>query len=226
VSRCQYLDWVVRESLRVHAPVTSTMRVCMRDEDEIPVSYSGPNGEHGGGGYLDKNGVRRYGIRVKKWDIITVPIQAINKSKAQWGQDAHLFRPERWEQPPVEAKAIPGLYSNTLTFLNGNPLDGNRACIGYKFAIIEIKIFLYVLLKDLEFSMDPSLVIEKKVNVVTRPFVKSEPHLGNQMPLLVRRASPPGLSSDPPIHHPPSPESHLLVSPRSSILTARSPRPP
>lgn len=38
VMRCEYLDWVVRESLRLHCPVTSTMRVCMRDEDEIPVN--------------------------------------------------------------------------------------------------------------------------------------------------------------------------------------------
>ncbi|KAF7357654.1 Cytochrome P450 [Mycena sanguinolenta] len=177
LSKCEYLDWIVRETLRLHAPITSTMRVCMRDEDEIPVSSEGANGEHGGG-CLDKNGKRLYGIRVKKWDIITIPIQAINKSQALWGEDARAFKPERWAQPPSTAKAIPGLYSNTLTFLNGNPLDGNRACIGYKFALIEMKIFLYTLLKDIEFRQEASMVIEKKVNVVTRPFVKSEPELG------------------------------------------------
>jgi hypothetical protein len=46
-------------------------------------------------------------------------------------------RPERWENIPEEVKAIPGLYANILTFLNGNPLGGNRACIGYKFALLE-----------------------------------------------------------------------------------------
>ncbi|KAF7365456.1 Cytochrome P450 [Mycena venus] len=193
LSKCEYLDWVLRETLRLHAPITSTMRVCMRDEDEIPVT---------GGGCLDKNGNRLSGIRVKKWDIITIPIQAINKSQALWGEDARSFKPERWAQPPSTAKAIPGLYSNTLTFLNGNPLDGNRACIGYKFALIEMKIFLYTLLKDIEFRQEPSMVIEKKVNVVTRPFVKSEPELGNQMPLYIRRAPPSDESSLPPHHTP------------------------
>ncbi|KAJ7695716.1 cytochrome P450 [Mycena rosella] len=187
LSKCEYLDWVIRETLRLHAPITSTMRVCMRDEDEIPVTA---DVERGDPGCLDKNGKRLYGIRVKKWDIITIPIQAINKSRALWGEDTRAFKPERWANPPSTAKAIPGLYSNTLTFLNGNPLDGNRACIGYKFALIEMKIFLYTLLKDIEFRQDPSMVIEKKVNVVTRPFVKSEPDLGNQMPLYIRRAPP------------------------------------
>jgi len=77
-----------------------------------------------------------------------------------------------------------------LTFLNGNPINGNRACIGFKFALTEIKVFLYVLLRDLVFTIDADLVIERKVNVVTRPCVKSEPERGNQMPLRVRRFVP------------------------------------
>ncbi len=76
--------------------------------------------------------------------------------------------------------------------------------------------FLFVLVRDLEFAIDPTLEIEKKVkyvpswlcvvarcsrpclsppaSVVTRPCVKSEPHRGNQMPLYIRRVSSP---SDP-----------------------------
>ncbi|KAK0222053.1 cytochrome P450 [Armillaria fumosa] len=184
IMKCQYLDWVVRETLRLHSPVTNTMRVCMRDEDEIPIDCSPTSTAPGG--YLDKDGVRRYTIKVKKWDIITIPIQAINDSERLWGEDSKVFRPERWAaRTTLRANSIPGLYSNIMTFLNGNPIDGNRSCIGYKFALLEIKIFLYVLLKDLEFSIDPVMVIEKRVNVVTRPFVKSEPQLGNQLPLFV-----------------------------------------
>ncbi|KAJ7202836.1 cytochrome P450 [Mycena pura] len=191
LGRCSYLDWVVRETLRLHAPITSTMRVCMRDEDAIPVASfdSDPKRPE----CRDRLGRRLNAIRVHRGDIVTVPIQAINKSTAIWGADACAFRPERWAQPqpPTDGAKPPGLYANTLTFLNGNPLYGNRACIGYKFALIEMKIFLYVLLKDIEFAMEPSMVVEKKVNVVTRPFVKSEPELGNQMPLYIRRAPPP-----------------------------------
>jgi cytochrome P450 len=80
---CEYLDWVVREALRLHSPVTSTMRVCMRERDEIPVGKEG---------YVDRYGRRRWTIPVKRWDIVSVPIQAINKSTALWGEDAGEFR--------------------------------------------------------------------------------------------------------------------------------------
>ena len=60
-------------------------------------------------------------------------------------------RPERWDTPPQEARVIPGLYSNTLTFLNGNPVGGNRACIGYKFALMEWVISRFVALHSIAF---------------------------------------------------------------------------
>ncbi|TFY73875.1 hypothetical protein EWM64_g10137, partial [Hericium alpestre] len=127
-------------------------------------------------------------VRLRRGDIVTVPIQAVNRCVEIWGEDAKQFRPDRWLNPPAAATAIQGLYSHTLTFLNGAPAGGNghRGCIGYRFALAEIKIFLYTLLRDLEFTIDDGIVIEKRVNVVTRPFVKSAPGSGNQMPLRVR----------------------------------------
>ncbi|KAH8114681.1 cytochrome P450 [Phellopilus nigrolimitatus] len=177
--RHEYLDCVVREALRLYSPVSSTMRVCAapRGWDEIPLASS----------VTDRKGRVRETIAVRRGDIVSVPIAAVNRSKEIWGEDALEFKPERWLNPPSSINAIPGLWSNILTFLNGNPVNGNRACIGYKFALAEIKVFLYVLLRDLEFAIDPETVIERKVNVVTRPSVKSEPERGNQMPLLVRR---------------------------------------
>ncbi|TFK48631.1 cytochrome P450 [Heliocybe sulcata] len=177
VQRLPYLNRVVRESLRLHAPITQTMRVAAKD-DLIPLSH--------------RTGFPRTHIAVKKHGILSIPIQAINTSRAIWGADAQTF------SDGERARAVPGLYSNTLTFLNGTPLHGNRACIGYKFALPEITIFLYVLLRDI----DPALVIEKRTNVVTRPFVKSEPHLGNQMPLYIRKATPSSSAPTAPSHYP------------------------
>ncbi|KAL4070026.1 cytochrome P450 [Scleroderma yunnanense] len=145
IAKLGYLDWVVRETLRVHAPVTWTMRVAM-EGDNIPVECP----------FSDRWGGTRNDVRVSKGDIITVPIQAINKNKRIWGEDAQLFRPERWENPPESIRNLHGLWSNMLTFL-----DGGRGCIGYRFAIAEMKVFLYTLIRDLEFSADDGVVIEK-----------------------------------------------------------------
>ena len=81
ISKLEYLDWVVRETLRLHAPVTWSMRVAAED-DEIPVQHP----------FWDKYGGLSTTINVSKHDIITIPIQAINKSYSIWGPDAHIFR--------------------------------------------------------------------------------------------------------------------------------------
>ncbi|KAI0739010.1 cytochrome P450 [Daedaleopsis nitida] len=180
-----YLDAVLRESLRLYAPITTTMRVATAD-DVVPVAAP----------FVDRRGRTCSAIRLRCGDIISVPIQALNKSAREWGADADVFRPERWlegqkrEKTDGRRRGVQGLWGNMLTFGGGNPVNGNRSCIGYRFALSEIKIFLYVLVRDLEFSIDPSVEIEKKVNVVTRPCVKSEPHRGNQMPLYIRRVPP------------------------------------
>lgn len=135
-----YLDHVVRESLRLHAPVSSTMRVVAKD-GVIPVSRP----------FTDRRGRVCNVIRVKKGDLITIPIQAMNKSTSVYGEDARNFRPERWtdvelakdqninenEQARRRRAMVPGLWGNILTFGNGNPAIGNRACIGYRFALSE-----------------------------------------------------------------------------------------
>jgi cytochrome P450 len=41
-------------------------------------------------------------------------------------------RPERWEDIPEAVKAIPGVFGNLMTFINGA-----HACIGYRFAVTE-----------------------------------------------------------------------------------------
>ena len=85
---------------------------------------------------------------VRKDDPIFISILAINRSQELWGPDAHEFkyvasrcllrsltadyRPERWKNIPEAASQIPGVWGNLLTFLGGS-----RACIGYRFALVE-----------------------------------------------------------------------------------------
>ncbi|ETW81977.1 cytochrome P450 monooxygenase 83 [Heterobasidion irregulare TC 32-1] len=124
IERLPALDRAVKEALRLHAPVGSTMRtyVGAARETVVPVARGG----------LEEEWTIERGVRLHRGDIITIPIQAVNRSKEVWGEDAKEFRPDRWIALPKAASELQGLYAHTLTFL-----DGHRACIGYKFALSE-----------------------------------------------------------------------------------------
>jgi cytochrome P450 len=75
------LDAVVRESLRLHAPVPATIRIAERD-DVIPVA----------GPYMDKHGAMHESIEVRKGDIVPVHLMVVNRSKDLWGNDAEEWK--------------------------------------------------------------------------------------------------------------------------------------
>lgn len=90
--------------------------------------------------YRDKSGRMCDHIRLMKGDIITIPMQAMNKNKVIWGDDAEEFVPERWAEANGVGRperALKGLWGGILTFGSGHVVNGNRSCIGYRFAINE-----------------------------------------------------------------------------------------
>lgn len=136
-----YLDAVVRETLRVHAPVVGTVRNASKDS-VIPLSEP----------IIDKKGVTRHEIlfvlyifplvcfanshlySVAKGTAIWIPILFMAKS-ALWGPDADEFNPERWltGNVPEGSTAMPSI--NFPVFL-----AGPRACIGFRFSLLEYMI--------------------------------------------------------------------------------------
>lgn len=94
-----YLDAVVREALRLHAPLPSTLRVAVKD-DVIPLNKA----------FVDNDGhlcdhieyvipyacrsILKIGIyrRIAAGTAIDVPILALNRAESLWGDDALEFR--------------------------------------------------------------------------------------------------------------------------------------
>ena len=76
-----YLDKVVRETLRLHPPVTMTTREAQCD-DVIPVSEP----------FLDSQGKLLHEIEVKQGDRVFIGIAALQTDKGIWGSDALEFK--------------------------------------------------------------------------------------------------------------------------------------
>ncbi|EGG00296.1 uncharacterized protein MELLADRAFT_93703 [Melampsora larici-populina 98AG31] len=99
-----------------------------------------------------------------------------------FGPDADVFRPDRWLEKG-QVNALPGFWSGLMTFLGGP-----RACIGYRFSLMELKVILAVIICHFHFDERNGLgcgpEFEGRINVVMRPQVKGEKR-GLSMPLRV-----------------------------------------
>ncbi|KAI3616017.1 cytochrome p450 [Moniliophthora roreri] len=164
-----YLDIVVRETLRYYAPAPLTGRTCTTD-DVVPLAEP----------YIDRNGVVQHQLNAKKGTGIFIPITSINRDKTLWGEDAEQFNPDRWKQLPEAVTSIPGVWGNMLTFLGGS-----HACIGWRFALVEMKALLFTLVRAFEFELavPREQVVIKKSALVQRPEVRGH---GNQLPLIIK----------------------------------------
>ncbi|KAJ7031179.1 cytochrome P450 [Mycena alexandri] len=176
VSELPYLDATVLEILRLHPPVSETLREAIYD-DIIPlgtpiVTRSGETVSS------DELAL----ITVAKGSIISEPIRCINRSESFWGPDAKEFKPERWiGDITVPAKEFLG-HRHLLTFH-----DGPRICLGKSFALAEFKAVLSVLVRNFvfEFPDGPTTKIEHHDAIVPRPKVAGQN--GAKVPMKVRR---------------------------------------
>ncbi|KAF9235966.1 cytochrome P450 [Melanogaster broomeanus] len=166
-----YLDAIIKETLRLYAPLPNTLRVAMKD-DVIPLEQP----------LTDKRGVVHHEIRIRKGDQVLIPILAMNASEELWGDDAHEFKPERWDNVPEAVSRIPGLWSHLLSFLGGP-----RSCIAYRFALVEMKAILFTLVRAFEFELAvPASEIGTCSLVAQRTFLRSDPTKKPQLPLLLK----------------------------------------
>ncbi|KAI9058018.1 cytochrome P450 [Trametes sanguinea] len=140
-----YLDAVVKETLRVYVPVPINHRQAYRDTT-LPLSKP----------VSSTSGAPITRIPIPKGTIVVMYLPACNRNPDLWGADAGAWRPERWLEGSGLPKAvaedvpIPSPYARLMTFLGGG-----RACIGFQFAVLEIKVVLATLLANFTFSPSP-----------------------------------------------------------------------
>ncbi|KIK37049.1 hypothetical protein CY34DRAFT_93378 [Suillus luteus UH-Slu-Lm8-n1] len=168
-----FLDAVCRETLRLYPPVATVTRTALND---IVLPFSRP--------IKGNDGTYMREVLVPKNTNVVVSILNSNQDPETWGDDALQWKPERWLSPlpqSVVDAEIPGVYSHLMTFIGGG-----RACIGFKFSELEMKIVLCKLVQTFKFT--PTKEIDWTTQA-SSPNVKGSEDAKWQLPLRVEMIS-------------------------------------
>ncbi|KHG30791.1 Cytochrome P450 protein [Gossypium arboreum] len=128
---------IVNETLRLYPPLNGVVRKAVRDVQLGELAL--PN-------YLDLN----------------IRFIALHHDPAVWGDDVHLFKPERF------AEGIAKATNNNAAAFMPFGLEP-RSCVGMSFAITETKIALSMILQRYTFTLSPTYVHAPLPNLSLKP---------------------------------------------------------
>ncbi|XP_039162916.1 cytochrome P450 CYP749A22-like [Eucalyptus grandis] len=127
IMKLKTVGMIINESLRLYPPVVNTIRKVVRQ-------------------------VTLGDLVLPQGIALQIPILTIHHSPRIWGDDVHLFKPERFRE------GVAGAVSNdaAAAFL---PFGlGPRNCVGSNFTTTEVKIILAMILRHYSFTVSPDYV--------------------------------------------------------------------
>ncbi|KAF8638059.1 hypothetical protein AX16_010691 [Volvariella volvacea WC 439] len=171
----QYLHAVIKESMRFHPALYQNYRMAAKD-DVLPLSTP----------IVTTAGETINELHVPKGIKIIASIAAYNRNKEIFGEDAHVFDPERWIRYSGEKKGPTlGVYGNLLTFAGGV-----RACIGWRFALYEVLSLTVEIVENFELAPSEDINrLRREACLVMLPTLEGEQLAGENLPLRVSLAS-------------------------------------
>ncbi|KAJ7122977.1 cytochrome P450 [Mycena epipterygia] len=169
MDQLRYFDAVCKETLRMF-PATDAERIALKD-DLLPLHFP----------ITTPDGRTVTHIPISKGETIIIPLICSNRLNTVWG-DGATWRPERWlEEMPSKAD-LPAGWSNMLTFS-----EGPRLCIGYRLALLELKIIMGHLIKRFTFELpNDKFHVEGRYFASLIPIVRGEEEKGAYLPLRVK----------------------------------------
>ncbi|KAI0260715.1 cytochrome P450 [Gloeopeniophorella convolvens] len=168
------LNAVIKETLRFDTVVPHLFRTATRD-DIVPLSkpINCPSGR-----VLTE-------LCIPRETHIIISNIAYNRNRELWGEDATIWRPDRWLDGTIKTSDVNvGVWANLMSFGSGH-----RACLGWRFAVTEVQAFLFELVSRLHFEpTERTLRIRRENCLVMLPMVEGEEAKGNQLPLKISLA--------------------------------------
>merc|ERR1712151_1149381 len=119
INRLDYLEAVIREGLRLHPSVPLDFKQVLAD-DTLP-----------------------NGTWVSRGSSVAYSTYSMGRSKRIWGEDADVFRPDRW----LTREAMPDSYANPVF------RAGPRECLGKRLAMVEMKALLLTIVKEVRLTL-------------------------------------------------------------------------
>ncbi|PPS14725.1 hypothetical protein GOBAR_AA05862 [Gossypium barbadense] len=137
IAKLKTMTMIINETLRLYPPLNGVVRKAVRDIQLGKLVL--PN-------YLDLN----------------IRFIALHHDPDLWGDDVHLFKPERFSEGIAKATN-----NNAAAFM---PFGlGPRTCVGMNFAITETKIALSMILQRYTFTLSPTYVHAPLPNLSLKP---------------------------------------------------------
>ncbi|KAF8917724.1 cytochrome P450 [Mucidula mucida] len=168
--RMEYLDAVLKETLRLYPGLPYMERTATKD-DVIPLHRA----------VKLANGTMSKDLVVRAGQTVIIPIIAIHRQDDIW-KDADTFRPERWLEKLPPSECLPAGWGNMLAFS-----DGPRSCVGSQLAIFNFKVILSSLIEQFSFDTPPHLKMSLKISSSLQAWVhRDEDDPGrNEIPIIL-----------------------------------------
>ncbi|CAN0862454.1 Cytochrome P450 CYP749A22 [Linum grandiflorum] len=132
-----WLNMIINETLRLYPPVSGITREVVKE-------------------------VQLGKLTLPKKSYIIIDTMSFHKDPKIWGEDAHLFNPERFSEGVAKATK-----NNPSAFL---PFGiGVRVCVGSSFSANEAKIALSMILQRYAFTLSPTYIHSPIQMITTRP---------------------------------------------------------
>ncbi|XP_015895216.3 cytochrome P450 CYP749A22-like [Ziziphus jujuba] len=138
ITKLKTMNMIINETLRLYPPVTAISRKVKNKEVRLGKLILPPN------------------------MLLYMSTLAIHHDTQIWGEDVHLFKPERFSEGVAKATK-----NNIGAFF---PFGiGPRTCVGFNFAFTEAKIALSMILQRYSFSLSPAYVHSPFQLITLRP---------------------------------------------------------